>query len=82
LRYGEETLEFLSSTNDHKVGNKEQPDNILLDLNIPKKDWRGALEELKSHSKFKKIPVIVLTISQAKFEIQNVRTTIIINLLS
>jgi len=63
MTYGEEPLKFLSSTNDHKVGKKEQPDIILLDLNIPKKDGLEALEEIKSHSQFKKIPVIVLTTS-------------------
>jgi CheY-like chemotaxis protein len=80
MRYGEEPLEFLSSTSDHKVGKKIQPDIILLDLNIPKKG-REALKEIKSHSQSKKIPEIVLTTSQAKFEIQDVVTTIIINLL-
>ena len=48
---------------------------------MPKKDGREALEEIKSHSQSKKIPEIVLTTSQAKFEIQDVVTTIIINLL-
>ena len=49
MRYGEGPLEFLNSTNDHKVGKKEQPDIILLDLNIPKKEGLEALEEIKSH---------------------------------
>ena len=40
---------LLSSTNDYKVEKKEQPDIILLDLNIPKKDGLEALEEIKSH---------------------------------
>jgi CheY-like chemotaxis protein len=47
---------------------------------MPKKDRREALEEIKSHSQFKKIPVMVLTKSQDKFEIQYVKITIIINL--
>ena len=63
MRYGEELLELLSSTNDHKVEKKEQPIIILLDLNMTKKDGREALQEIKSHSQFKKIPVIVLTTS-------------------
>ena len=67
MRYGGEPLKFLISANDHKVGKKEQPDIILLDLNIPKKDGLEAFEEIKSHSQFKNIPVIVLTTSQAKF---------------
>ncbi|MFT4577664.1 MAG: CheY-like chemotaxis protein [Nitrospinales bacterium] len=72
VRDGEELLEFLNSTNDPGVGNKNRPDIILLDLNMPKKDGREALQELKSHSKFKNIPVIVLTTSQAKMDIQKV----------
>jgi CheY-like chemotaxis protein len=36
---------------------------------MPKKDGREALEEIKSHSKFKIIPVIILTTSQANIEI-------------
>jgi CheY-like chemotaxis protein len=47
---------------------------------MPKKEGREALEQIKSHSQFKKISVIVLTTSQAKFKIQDVRTTTIINL--
>jgi DNA-binding NarL/FixJ family response regulator len=49
---------------------KNRPDIILLDLNMPKKDEREALEEIKSHSNFKNIPVIILTTSQAKIEIR------------
>jgi CheY-like chemotaxis protein len=47
---------------------------------MPKKDGREALEEIKSHSQFKNILVIVLTTLQAKFEIKDVGITIIINL--
>ena len=47
---------------------------------MPKKDGREALEEIKSHSQFKKIPVIVLTISQNKFDTHYMGTTIIIYL--
>jgi CheY-like chemotaxis protein len=71
VRDGEELLDFLNSTDDLEVG-KIRPDIILLDLNMPKKDGREALEEIKSHSKFKNIPVIVLTTSQAKMDIQKV----------
>ena len=42
MTYGEEPLKLLSSTKYHKVGKKEQPDIILLDLNIPKKWARGT----------------------------------------
>ncbi len=70
VKDGEELLDFLNSVNDHSGGNKIKPDIILLDLNMPKKDGREALEEIKSHSKFKNIPVVVLTTTQAKTDIQ------------
>ncbi|MBT6513796.1 MAG: response regulator [Crocinitomicaceae bacterium] len=72
VRDGEELLDFLNTTNDLGVGKNKRPDIILLDLNMPKKDGREALEEIKSHPKFKNIPVIVLTTSQAKMDIQKV----------
>ena len=72
VRDGEELLDFLNTTNDLGVGKNKGPDIILLDLNMPKKDGREALEEIKSHPKFKNIPVIVLTTSQAKMDIQKV----------
>ena len=82
VRDGEELLDFLNTTNDLGVGKNKRPDIILLDLNMPKKDGREALEEIKSHSQFKKIPVIVVTTSKAKFDIQDFGTTTIFNLPS
>ncbi|EAZ82639.1 response regulator [Algoriphagus machipongonensis] len=46
------------------------PDIILLDLNMPKKDGRAALAEIKSHDDFKKIPVIIFTTSNLKDDIE------------
>ena len=46
------------------------PDIILLDLNMPKKDGRTALAEIKSHDDFKKIPVIIFTTSNLKDDIE------------
>ena len=46
------------------------PDIILLDLNMPKKDGRTALAEIKSHDDFKKIPVIIFTTSNHKDDIE------------
>jgi CheY-like chemotaxis protein len=45
------------------------PDVILLDLNLPRKDGREVLEEIKADSQLKKIPVIILTTSQAEEDI-------------
>ena len=72
MKDGEELLNFLYSTSDLGVGKKKRPDIILLDLNMPKKDGREALEEIKSHLNFKNIPVIILTTSQAKIDIQKI----------
>ena len=46
-----------------------RPDLILLDLNLPRKDGREVLEELKADSNLKNIPVVVLTSSQAEQDI-------------
>lgn len=46
-----------------------RPDLILLDLNLPKKDGREVLEELKHDGDLKRIPVVILTTSQAEQDI-------------
>jgi two-component system, chemotaxis family, response regulator Rcp1 len=47
----------------------ERPDLILLDLNIPKKDGRAVLSEIKGDPHLKEIPVVVLTTSEAESDI-------------
>ena len=46
-----------------------QPDLILLDLNLPKKDGREVLEVIKADQKLRRIPVIILTTSRAEEDI-------------
>lgn len=46
-----------------------RPDLILLDLNLPRKDGREVLQEIKSDEQLKIIPVVVLTISKAEEDI-------------
>ena len=46
-----------------------RPDLILLDLNLPKKDGREVLEEIKADPALRNIPVVVLTSSQAEQDI-------------
>ena len=48
----------------------ETYDIILLDLNMPKKDGREALKELKENPRFKKIPVVVFTTTKNENEIK------------
>jgi len=64
---GVEALEFL-----HRRGqyaDAARPDVILLDLNLPRKDGREVLAEIKSDERLRRIPVVVLTTSQAEEDI-------------
>jgi len=58
---GVEAMEFLRKTGAYP--DAPRPDVILLDLNLPKKDGREVLEEVKSDDALKRIPVVVLTTS-------------------
>ncbi len=67
VRDGEEAMNFLY--NRDKFTDKPRPDLILLDLNLPKKDGREVLEEIKSDSDLKRIPVVILTVSEAEEDV-------------
>jgi two-component system, chemotaxis family, response regulator Rcp1 len=60
-------MEFLGRKG--KYSKAPRPDLILLDLNLPRKDGREVLEELKADPKYNTIPVIVLTTSSAENDI-------------
>jgi chemotaxis family two-component system response regulator Rcp1 len=60
---GEEALAFLHKSG--KYADEIRPDLILLDLNLPKKDGREVLSQIKADRELKTIPVIVLTTSDA-----------------
>ena len=62
---GQELLDYLHLQGKYNSENAPKPGLILLDLNMPKKDGRTALQEIKSDSKLKRIPVIVLTTSKS-----------------
>lgn len=64
---GVEALAFLARANQY--ANAPRPDLILLDLNLPKKDGREVLAEIKTDSSWKRIPVVVLTTSHAEEDI-------------
>lgn len=61
-------LDNIYANNNHEE--KALPGFILLDLNMPKKDGREVLKELKQHPVFKKIPVIVFTTTKNEIEIR------------
>jgi CheY-like chemotaxis protein len=67
LSDGEEALAFLRRKG--KYSHAPRPDLILLDLNLPRKDGREVLTEIKSDDNFKRIPVVILTTSQAEEDI-------------
>ena len=67
---GEELMDYLHMRGKYS-GRKNQapPGIILLDLNMPKKDGREALKEIKSDAKLRSIPIIILTTSKAEEDI-------------
>jgi two-component system response regulator len=67
---GVELLDFLSSIQEKRTNGNHYPGLILLDLNMPKKDGREALKEIKQHPVFRKIPVIVFTTTKNENEIK------------
>lgn len=64
---GVEALAFLRRENQY--AGAPRPDLILLDLNMPRKDGREVLQELKADPDLKYIPVVVLTTSKAEEDI-------------
>jgi CheY-like chemotaxis protein len=64
---GVEAMAFLRR--EGKYVNAVRPDLILLDLNLPKKDGREVLAEIKADERLKRIPVVVLTTSSAEQDI-------------
>jgi two-component system, chemotaxis family, response regulator Rcp1 len=67
---GVAAIDFLFKKNKYK--DVPKPDLILLDLNLPKKDGRQVLAEIKEDENLKRIPVVVLTISKAEEDILKV----------
>jgi two-component system response regulator len=65
---GVEAMNFL-----HRQGEYQQavhPDLILLDWNLPRKDGREVLVEIKTNERLQRIPIVVLTTSQAEEDIR------------
>jgi two-component system, chemotaxis family, response regulator Rcp1 len=66
-RDGEEALKMLRK--EAPYGDLTTPDLILLDLNLPRKDGREVLTEIKNDHELAKIPVVVLTGSRAELDV-------------
>jgi CheY-like chemotaxis protein len=66
---GEQIMAYLRREGEYNAENAPHPAVILLDLNMPKKDGREVLNELKQDPDLRRIPVIVLTTSEAEEDI-------------
>lgn len=67
VRDGVEALAYLRQ--EGKYNQAISPDLILLDLNLPRRDGREVLQDIKGDNYFKRIPVVVLTTSDAEEDI-------------
>src|SRR5580658_9799548 len=66
---GVEAMEFLFQQG--RFADSPRPDLILLDLNLPRKDGREVLKEIKGHPTLKSIPVVILTTSASDVDIES-----------
>jgi CheY-like chemotaxis protein len=67
---GEELMEYLLHQGRYTDAAKApRPGLVLLDLNMPRKDGREALKEIKSHPQLHQIPVVVMTTSKAEEDV-------------
>jgi CheY-like chemotaxis protein len=70
---GEELLDYLHRRGKYtNLANAPRPGLILLDLNMPKKDGRESLKEIKDDPRLRTIPVVVLTTSRADTDISRI----------
>jgi two-component system, response regulator len=66
---GQDLMDYLKRRGRYAGEQAPRPGLILLDLNMPKKDGREALREIKADEELRKIPVVVLTTSGAEEDI-------------
>ncbi len=69
VRDGEELMDYLLGRGDFKDTVTKRPGIILLDLNMPRKDGREALKEIKENQNLHDIPVVVFTTSKAEEDV-------------
>lgn len=67
---GEQLMDYLLRRGKYEdLKDQPLPGLVLLDLNMPRKDGREALKEIKAHPDLKRIPIVVLTTSKAEEDI-------------
>jgi CheY-like chemotaxis protein len=66
---GEELMDYLYGRNAYADTTTSRPDLILIDLNMPRKDGRQAIAEIKADPNLRRIPIVVLTTSRAEEDI-------------
>lgn len=69
VKDGEELVDYLLKKGEYSDKETLRPGIILLDLNMPRKDGREALKEIKEHEGLRDIPVVVFTTSKAEEDI-------------
>lgn len=69
---GEELLDYLHHRGKYSPASSPRPGLILLDLNMPRKDGRTVLKDIKSDEELRRIPVVVLTTSKADTDIESI----------
>lgn len=67
VRDGEEAMDFLHREN--KFASAPRPDLVLLDLNLPRRDGRQVLADMKSDPSLRSIPVVILTSSKTEEDV-------------
>jgi two-component system, chemotaxis family, response regulator Rcp1 len=67
VKDGVEAMAFLRREGKH--ADAPRPDIVLLDLNLPRKDGREVLQDIKSDESLRRIPVVVLTTSKAEADV-------------
>jgi CheY-like chemotaxis protein len=66
---GQELMDYLTRRGRYATEDAPRPGLILLDLNMPKKDGRQALQEIKSDPDLRRIPVVILTTSKTEEDV-------------
>jgi len=66
---GQELMDYLTRSGKYAAEEAPRPGLILLDLNMPRKDGRQALHEIKTDPELRRIPVVILTTSKTEEDV-------------